>query len=94
MEHGLFKQYGVKKALRKMKWATVDHSKSPSASKEGDTVYLVELEGHCLLQDPSAKSDVEIRQFLFPIKLIKGSNWWKTSEIGQFEECCLPLMPD
>lgn len=33
------------------------------------------------------KSDIKIRQVLFPILLIKGSNHRETSGIGQSERC-------
>lgn len=51
---------------------------------------LMKLERHCVLWVLSIKSDVEFRQVLYPIGLIKGSNWWKVFEIGQLEEYQLP----
>lgn len=43
----------------------------------------------CFIWTPCTKPDVEFKQILFPTGLIKGSNQWKMSEIGQLEECCL-----
>lgn len=50
-----------KTVLRKMKWATVNHSKSWYTSKESDSVYMVGLEGDCVLCAPSTKLDAEFR---------------------------------
>lgn len=55
----------------KMKLVTVNHSRSWSASKEGDTVHLMELEVYCVL--PFTKSDIKFRQILFPIEPIKSN---------------------
>lgn len=45
-------------------------------TEEGD-VYLVRLEGHCVLRAPSPKSDI------IPNEPIKDSNVWKVSKIDQ-----------
>lgn len=88
IENGLFATMEWKRSWR---WLiTVNHSRSWSASKEGDVAYLAWLEGHCLLRSQFRISNVEFRQVLFPVRLIKGSSQWKASKIGQSEEYCLP----
>lgn len=54
-----------------------------SEFKENDSVSLVRLEAHCVLQMPSPSSNNEFR--LFPNGLIKDSNRLKMYGIGQPE---------
>jgi len=49
-------------------------AKSRFASEESDAVYLVGLEGHCVLRIPSTQLDDKFGQILFPITPTKGSN--------------------
>lgn len=67
---------------------TVSLSRSRSSSQECDATYLAVLEGRCLLPDPSEKSDVELRQLIFRIVLIKDRSR-KRSTIGQSESLTL-----
>jgi len=54
--------------------ATMNHSKGQSASEEGDAVYLVGLEGHCVLRTPFTQPNDKFGQILFPFRPTKGSN--------------------
>lgn len=78
MENGLFTTMWSENGHR----VTVNHSKSRSAIK-GDAVYLAALEGHYVLQFPSAKSNVKFRQVVSPIEPIKDRNLLKMSRTGQ-----------
>jgi len=80
----------MKTIFGKTIWATINRSKSRSASEESDAVYLVGLEGHCVLRTPSIQPDDKFGQVLFPIRPTKGSNRWKASGIGKSEGCHLP----
>lgn len=66
------------------------YDRSWSASKETDTVYLVDLERHCALRGHSTKSDIEFIQLPLTFGPIKDSNRWTVSGIGQSGECCRP----
>lgn len=60
-------------------------------SEEGNAVYPVGLEEHCLLRILSTKWDIELKKTLFPDELNKSRNQWKLSRISQIERCRLPL---
>lgn len=68
-----FKQCGVKMSLGITK-TTINHEKKTGLHPKMMMCIWWELEGHCLLQIPSAKSDIKFRQVLFSIKLIKVRN--------------------
>lgn len=67
---------------------TVSLSRSWSSSQECDATYLSVLEGRCLLSTPSEKSDVELRQLIFRIVMIKDRSR-KRCKIGQSESLTL-----
>lgn len=73
---------------KKMKRTTINHSKSWSSPE--DTVYLVGLEGHCILQTLSAKSATEFGQVLIPVGPMKSLwNWQCPLPLAQHQTLCL-----
>lgn len=75
MKNVLFTIMYSKRVLWKMKWATVNHSKSQSAPA-GDAVHLVELEVYYeLLQNQTWNLD----KYCSQVDLLKSSYMWKAS---------------
>ena len=65
------------------KWTTTNHTKGQSSSKEGDVVYMVELEGSPLLWAPSGKPNRSFQQVPLPVRPTESSTLWKACRISQ-----------
>ena len=83
-------KYGVEENVGQVKWTTTNHTKGQSSSKEGDVVFMVELEGSPLLWASSEKPKDWFQQVLLPITPTESNSQWKVSRISQQKVCSLP----